>query len=98
MKQSILSEMRFHSEEAAYEYVEAILWPGGPVCPHCGATERIGKMGGKSHQNRHLQVLCMPKAVSLSRSELSLRILIFRFASGSRRYHLDQLVQEGHKL
>lgn len=29
MKQSILSEMRFHNEEAAYEYVEAILWPGG---------------------------------------------------------------------
>jgi len=48
MKQSILSEMRFHNEESAYEYIEAILWPGGPVCPHCGATERIGKMGGKA--------------------------------------------------
>jgi transposase-like protein len=36
MKQSILSEIRFHNEEAAYEYVESVLWPGGPVCPHCG--------------------------------------------------------------
>lgn len=36
MKKSVLSEMRFHSEEAAYEHIEAILWPGGPVCPHCG--------------------------------------------------------------
>jgi len=36
MKQSILSEIRFHSEEAAYEYIESVLWPGGPVCPHCG--------------------------------------------------------------
>ncbi len=24
------------------------LWPDGPVCPHCGGVERIGKMGGKS--------------------------------------------------
>lgn len=48
MKQSILSEMRFHSEEVAYLHIEAILWPGGPVCPHCGSTERIGKMGGKA--------------------------------------------------
>jgi transposase-like protein len=41
---AILSEIRFHSEEAAYEYVEAILWPGGPVCHHCGSTARIGKL------------------------------------------------------
>ncbi len=45
---AILSEMRFHSEETAYEYVEAILWPGGPVCPHCGSTERVNKLGGKT--------------------------------------------------
>lgn len=38
----------FHNEEAAYAFVEARLWPEGPVCPHCGGVERIGKMGGKS--------------------------------------------------
>lgn len=48
MKESVFSESRFHSEEAAYKYVEAILWPGGPACPHCGATRRIGKMRGKA--------------------------------------------------
>ena len=48
MKESVFSESRFHSEEAAYKYVEAILWPGGPACPHCGATARIGKMRGKA--------------------------------------------------
>lgn len=36
---SKLSEPQFHSEEAAYEYVEARLWPEGPVCPHCGSVD-----------------------------------------------------------
>lgn len=45
---SILSAPHFHKEEAAYEFVEARVWPDGPVCPHCGGVERIGKMGGKS--------------------------------------------------
>lgn len=48
MSESILSAAYFHNEEAAYEYVEERLWKNGPVCPHCGGVERIGKMGGKS--------------------------------------------------
>ena len=45
---SVLSQPQFHSEEAAYAYVEARIWPNGPVCPHCGGVERISKMQGKS--------------------------------------------------
>lgn len=45
---SALSAKHFHDEQAAYDYVEARIWPNGPVCPHCGGVERIGKMGGKS--------------------------------------------------
>ena len=46
---SVLSASHFHSEEAAFAYVEAHLWPNGPVCPFCGATaERIGRLEGKS--------------------------------------------------
>ncbi|MCC7268080.1 MAG: IS1595 family transposase [Caulobacteraceae bacterium] len=45
---SILSAPHFHNEAAAYAYVEARLWPNGPVCPHNGCVDRIGKMGGKS--------------------------------------------------
>lgn len=48
MSDSILSAPHFHNEEAAYAYVEAKVWPNGPVCPHCACVERIGKMGGKS--------------------------------------------------
>ncbi len=47
---SVLDSPQFHNEEAAYEYVEALLWPGGPVCHHCGNSdaERIGALKGKT--------------------------------------------------
>lgn len=45
MAKSVLSDPRFHNEEAAFAYVEAQLWPNGPVCPHCNATaEKIGRI------------------------------------------------------
>src|SRR6476661_7874729 len=43
-----LTAPQFQSEEKAFAYVEARLWPEGPVCPHCGGVERISKMQGKS--------------------------------------------------
>lgn len=45
---SILAAEHFHDEAAAYGFVEARVWPNGPVCPHCGGAGRIGKLGGKS--------------------------------------------------
>jgi transposase-like protein len=46
---SNLSAPHFHSEEAAYEYVEARLWPTGAVCPHCGADgDKIGRLTGET--------------------------------------------------
>ncbi len=45
---SVLSARHFHDEAAAYAYLEARLWAKGPVCPHCGGTERISKMEGQS--------------------------------------------------
>src|SRR5215210_4567940 len=45
---SALSAPHFHNEAAAFAFVEARVWPEGPVCPHCGGVERISKMQGKS--------------------------------------------------
>lgn len=45
---SVLSEPHFHNEAAAFAYVEAKLWPNGPVCYHCGGMTRIGKLNGKT--------------------------------------------------
>jgi transposase-like protein len=50
MANSILSAPHFHNEDAAFAYVEAHLWPEGPVCPHCGNVDQkaIGRLTGKS--------------------------------------------------
>jgi transposase-like protein len=52
---SILSQPHFHDETAAFAWVEAILWPEGPVCPHCGCTGRVYALpavrGSKSKKN-----------------------------------------------
>ena len=31
---------RFASDETAREYIEMILWPNGPVCPHCKNSDQ----------------------------------------------------------
>ena len=38
---SVLAAPHFHNEAAAYEFVEARVWPNSPLCPHCGEAERI---------------------------------------------------------
>jgi transposase-like protein len=50
MANPVLAAPHFHNEEAAFAYVEAHLWPEGPVCPHCGNCDdkRIGRLSGKT--------------------------------------------------
>jgi transposase-like protein len=48
MAKPVLSAPQFQNEAAAFEYVEARLWPNGPVCPHCQETKRIGRLNGKT--------------------------------------------------
>jgi transposase-like protein len=43
---SVLNAPHFHDEEAAFAKLESIVWPNGPVCPHCGATDRIYPLKG----------------------------------------------------
>lgn len=38
----------FHNEQAAYDFVESLLWVNGRVCPHCGSVDHSGFLGGKS--------------------------------------------------
>ncbi len=43
-----LSAPHFNNEDSAFVYVEARLWPNGPVCSHCGETARVSRMGGNA--------------------------------------------------
>lgn len=45
---SILSKPYFHNEEAAFAYLEGVIWPSGPVCPHCGNADKVYELKGKA--------------------------------------------------
>jgi transposase-like protein len=47
---SDFSKPIFHDETKAREWLEARLWPNGPVCPHCGVVGEATLMNGKSHR------------------------------------------------
>ena len=42
------------TEAAAYEYMESLCWPDGPVCPHCGCGDAtyIQPTNGVSRKTR----------------------------------------------
>jgi transposase-like protein len=47
----LLKNPIFNDETAAREWLEARVWPEGPNCPHCGATdEGVTKLEGKAHR------------------------------------------------
>jgi transposase-like protein len=50
MAKSVLNAPHFKDEAAAFGHVEAMLWPNGPVCPHCRNADqkRIGRLQGKT--------------------------------------------------
>jgi transposase-like protein len=48
MSTSYLNAPHLHDEAKAIEFIEARVWPNGPVCPHCGGTTRLGRLGGQS--------------------------------------------------
>jgi transposase-like protein len=45
-----LNQVSALSEDKARETLERILWPDGPVCPHCGAVENLTRLQGKAHR------------------------------------------------
>jgi transposase-like protein len=45
-----LNKVSALTEDEARETIERILWPDGPVCPHCGATENVTRLQGKAHR------------------------------------------------
>jgi len=48
MTKSLLSAEHFHDEAAAVAFIEARIWPQGPVCPRCGETDRVGRLQAKN--------------------------------------------------
>lgn len=47
-----LTKPIFCDADKAREHLEALRWPEGPVCPHCGAHEGIAAVEGKKKSHR----------------------------------------------
>ncbi|HUC61186.1 MAG TPA: IS1595 family transposase [Alphaproteobacteria bacterium] len=45
---SNLTNPIYNDEEAARKHFEAVRWPDGPVCPHCGSVGNATELRGKS--------------------------------------------------
>src|ERR1700675_2036513 len=49
----------FTDETKAREWLEARVWPNGPVCPHCGSTgDDVTALKGKAHRPGLYQCGC----------------------------------------
>jgi transposase-like protein len=47
-----ISNPIFQNADKAREALEAVRWPNGPVCPHCGGTDRNAKVEGEKQNHR----------------------------------------------
>jgi len=43
-----MTAARYKSEPAARKHLEAVRWPDGPICPHCGSVDNSTRIKGKS--------------------------------------------------
>jgi transposase-like protein len=51
MAAAILNQPHFQDADKAREYLEALRWPNGPVCPHCGSiNEKHLSLKGKQYR------------------------------------------------
>jgi transposase-like protein len=90
---SELSALHYHDEDAAFAHVEALVWPEGPVCPHCGGVERISKMQGsatrkglhKCYQCRKQFTVRMGTVFESSHVPLHIWLQAMFFVAGSKK-------------
>jgi transposase-like protein len=83
----------FHDEDKAREHMEALRWPDGPFCPHCGEVENVRRLEGKSHRkgliqcNSCLQTFTVTVGSVMERSKVPLTkwVLGFHLMAASKK-------------
>lgn len=90
----------FTDEDKAREHLEALTWPDGPHCPHCGATENLHRLQGKSHRkgliqcNSCLKNFTVTVGTAFERSKISLNkwlLATFLLSSSKKGMSAHQL-------
>jgi transposase-like protein len=83
----------FSDENKARKHLEKLLWPNGPVCPHCKATDDLRRLEGKSHRpglfqcNSCRQHFTVTVGTIFERSHIPLRkwVLAFHLMNASKK-------------
>jgi transposase-like protein len=62
-----MSLARIYTDEtAAREHLEGLLWPDGPICPHCGVIDQATRLKGKSTRAGLLKCRACEKPFSVT--------------------------------
>jgi transposase-like protein len=88
-----LSHPCYHDDDAAREAFEAVRWPDGPYCPHCGGFDTVAPLGGKSMGpgwywcNKCREKFTVRVGSVLERSHIPMHkwMLAFRFMASSKK-------------
>jgi transposase-like protein len=83
----------FHDEDKAREHFEKLGWPDGPFCPHCGETEKVYALNGKTtrpglhHCNSCEQAFTITVGSVMERSHVPLTkwALAFQLMAASKK-------------
>jgi transposase-like protein len=100
MAKALFSEPHFQSEEAARAFVEAVRWPQGPVCGHCGsfkhyATKKPGRYRCGEKECRKDFTVTTGMVMESSHIKLHLWLQAFHLAAASKKgFSAHQLHRE----
>jgi transposase-like protein len=85
----------YHDENAARAYLERLLWPHGPVCPHCGVIDNATAMNGattrpglykcKTKECRKPFTVTMKTVMERSHVPLTLWLLAAHYMAASKK-------------
>ena len=83
----------YQDADKAREHLEALHWPTGPVCPHCGSVENITKLQGKSTRKGVYKCNACTKPFTVtvgtvmedSKIPLNKWVLAFALVNGSKK-------------
>src|SRR5687768_18551882 len=82
---------KFHEDDAARRWLQSVLWPDGPVCPHCGvvnhayATKRPGVYRCAEKACRKDFTVTMKTVMERSHIDLHKWVQAFHLRSEERR-------------
>ena len=52
-----LNQVSALTEDQARETLESVLWPDGPICPHCGTVgDGVTRLNGEKHRAENVPV------------------------------------------